>query len=102
MKRRNFLCSAIASLGSLIGLATGKRAAAASGKTRAKYAKLECPWCNTVNNHIELRRYQEATEYRCYQCAKTHTRKVGSNDAFAFFPEDIKAAFSSDVEPLAL
>jgi hypothetical protein len=60
-----------------------------------------CPWCE-FGVAVPCRWHDDGTEYRCRDCGGRHTRKVGSEDAFAFFPADIYAAFDPSVKPLEL
>ena len=58
-----------------------------------------CPWCE-FGIAAFRRMHDDGTEYRCPNCGMCHTRKEGSEDAFAFFPPDIDRAFTNDVKPL--
>jgi hypothetical protein len=92
--RRGFIRSLVALLGGLVGVASSLAATPqTSSRSLPSPRTLECPWCDKIGTHSPLRTHEDATEYRCQQCGKTHTRKLGKYGVFAFFPTDIERAF---------
>jgi hypothetical protein len=64
------------------------------------FDELECPWCERIIERPQFTRmHDNGVEFRCPSCGKTHVRKEGSADAFAFFPGDIYAVVDDDEEP---
>ena len=101
MIRRNFLKSFAGVLGGFVGFGIGS--------TRAD-VPVSCPYCGSPS--IPRRRYLDATEYVCLDCASkgdipliaySFTRKANDPDYYVFFPADIDRMFrdtpGSNFEP---
>jgi hypothetical protein len=58
-----------------------------------------CPWCECVVAQPRLTRWHDdGCEYQCPLCGETHVRKEGDEGIFIFFPGDIAAATSQEIE----
>jgi transposase-like protein len=59
-----------------------------------------CPYCGTVNPARVTRVNSGCAEWECSRCGGRWTVKDGRpGECFAFFPPDIDAAMSDDLEP---
>lgn len=61
-----------------------------------------CPWCQqTILNPERTRLHDDAAEFRCPDCGRTHVRKEGIDDAvFFFFPADLADATAQEIPSL--
>ena len=53
---------------------------------------LSCPWCDWTGPHERTRSHDQGDEFRCCECGRTHVRKIGSGEAYAFFPGNLYRA----------
>ena len=62
-----------------------------------------CPWCDRpLTNLTPRRQHDDGCEYECPHCKRTHVRKEGDPDCYAFFGGDIEAMCDTDRKPMDL
>lgn len=62
-----------------------------------------CPWCGTVQPARVTRTDTGAAEWECSGCRGRWTVKNDHpGEAFAFWPADVDAAESEEIEPLVI
>jgi hypothetical protein len=61
----------------------------------------ECDHCRRMMVPMRTSADGDSTEYGCRRCGYFHTLKASRpGEAFAFFPEDIRACITPDLKPL--